>query len=340
MPRTDTYGGDIATRSTGVGKTYAYDEAHDETRPAQLWFQESDEGLTLFIVFYTLACRWSRCLGCNLPSKMSLRPISYKALLQQTDAVFQDPDVVGRLADIRKIILSNNGSVLDQTTFSSTALMYFLVQANLHVHGLRTLTIETRPECVELAELEFIARALEEGDTPTQLEIAIGFEAFDDHIRNDIYRKGLTLNVFEALVREMAPYQYRLKCYFMQKPVPGMTDEEAVIDIQKAIDYLSAKAAQYGIPINMHLCPTYVAAGTPLEQAFRRGEYAPPRLRDVARAAIHARGKPVSIYLGVFDEGMAVEGGSFLRDDNQHIVEHLKRFNRSQDYSILERICV
>jgi radical SAM enzyme (TIGR01210 family) len=332
-------GDEIREYTERAGKNYAFNGTHDERVPAQMWFQESDEGLFLFIVFYTLACRWSRCLGCCLPSKMSLAPVSYKALMAQVDAVFFDPAVLDRSASIRKVILSNNGSVLDQVTFSSTALMYLLARVNLHVPNLDVLTIETRPEYVEMAELEFIARALAEGETRTQLEIAIGFEVFDDRIRNEVYHKGLEKSTFEQLARDVAPYGYRLKCYFMQKPVPGMTDGEAIADIQNGIDYLSHVAAERRIAINMHLCPTYVASGTMLEDAFRKGQYAPPRLQDVARAALHARGKNVSIYIGTFDEGLAVEGGSFVRPGDAVSVAELERFNRTQDFDILRAVC-
>ena len=244
-----------------------------------------------------------------------------------------------RRESIRKVIVSNNGSVLDEATFSSTALMYLLAQLNLNLPNLAVLSIETRPEYVDIAELEFIARALAEGDTPTRLEIAIGFEAFDDHIRNDIFDKGMTLKTFERLVRLTAPYGYHLKCYFMQNPIPGMADAEAVADIRDAIDYLGSLAAKHKVSINMHLNPTFVAAGTVLEKAFRDGEYRPPLLRDVAEAARHARGGPISIFIGLSDEGLAVEGGSFLRKGEDELARELERFNRTQDYDILDKIC-
>ncbi len=329
----------IVESTQKAGKFYNFDEAHDEKLPAQMWFQESDEGLILFIVFYSQACRWSRCLGCNLPSKMSCEHVSYKALVAQIDYIFQDREVIEQRQNIRKVIVSNNGSILDEETFSSTALMYLLAQLNLNLPNLALLSIETRVEYVDVAELEFISRALAEGDTPTQLEIAIGFEAFDDYIRNSIFDKGLSLSLFEDFLGKMASYGYRLKCYFMQKPVPGMTDAEAVTDIQNAVDYLSQMATHYDVGINMHLNPTYVATGTILEEKFRKGEYTPPLLWDVARAAWHARDKSLSIFIGLFDEGLAVEGGSFLREGDEELVKELERFNRTQDHYILDKIC-
>lgn len=335
----DTVERQILYGNEKAGKTYGFDRDHDPTHPAQMWFQESDEGLVLFLVFYTQACRWSRCLGCNLPSKVSQEHVHFKHLMRQVDSVFDDPNVKQHLHKIRKVIISNNGSVLDEDTFSSTALMYLIARLNLHVPKLTTVCMESRPEYVDLAELEFISRALAEGDTPTNLEIAIGFEAFDDHIRNDIFDKGLTLNAFESLSQKLAKYDFALKCYFMQKPVPGMSDEQGVEDIYRAIEYLSAISDTQGTTINMHLNPTYVATGTPLETAFKEGRYHPPRLRDVARAAMAAKNANVSIFIGLSDEGLALPAGSFLKPDNQWMVEPMEKFNQTQDFAILEALC-
>lgn len=339
MHAVDTVQRQIVFGSKKAGKTYNFDQSHDPSQPAQMWFQSSDEGLILFVVFYTQACRWSRCLGCNLPSKVSQEHVDFKFLMQQVDHLFTDARVQSRFQDIRKVIVSNNGSVLDEDTFSSTALMYLIARLNLHVPNLSMLCMESRPEYVDMAELEFISRALAEGDTPTGLEIAIGFEAFNDHIRNDLFDKGLTLGAFESLARKLASYNFSLKCYFMQKPVPGISDDEAVADIINAIDYLSSVASDLGTHINMHLNPTYVATGTALESAFQAGDYMPPRLEDVARAAGAARDKNLTIFIGLSDEGLALPGGSFLRPDNQWMIEPLEKFNRTQDFAILDEIC-
>jgi radical SAM enzyme (TIGR01210 family) len=329
----------VLNASRAAGKTYSFNDSHDENTPMEKWFQESNEGTILFIVFYSLACRWSRCLGCNLPSKMSSRLIKFKALMNQIDGVFSDPEVVRKKDSIKKVIVSNNGSILDEDTYSSTALIYLLAQLNGNLPNLKILSIESRPEYVDLAELEFMSRALAEHEPPVNLEIAIGLEAFDDRIRNDVFHKGLPLKALDSLMEKMAPFGFRLKVYFMQKPVPGMTDAEAVTDVKNAIEYLSQSSDQHRVGVNMHLNPTYVAAGTMLEAAFRKGEYVPPKLIDVAAAARHARGKSVSIFIGLSDEGLSVKGGSFLRDGDKPILDELERFNRTQDFSILDKVC-
>lgn len=320
-------------------KIYSFNEQHDKTKPAQFWFQESHEGVILFIVFYTLACRWSQCLGCNLPSRMSRYHIDFKAIMAQVDYIFNHKEIKKKRQSIRKVIISNNGSVLDEATFSSSALMYLMAHLNLHLPNLSVLSIETRPEFVDHEELEFLSRALNEGDTRTELEIGIGFEAFDNEIRNNFFNKGLPLETFEDLVKKIAPYKYRLKCYFMLKPVPGITDAQAVADIHQAIDYLSRIQKNYNIPINMHLNPTFVAKGTVLEEEFKKGNYYPPKLIDVVLAARHARNKNISIFIGLYDEGLAVDGGTFIREGDKAMVDSLEKFNRSGDFAILDKLC-
>jgi radical SAM enzyme (TIGR01210 family) len=328
----------LLKRSKKAKKTYSFDDDHDEHRPIEMWFQESDEGLVLFVVFYSLACRWSQCLGCNLPSKAAGRHIPFRSIVKQVEYLFNQPEVQAKKGKIRKVIVSNNGSILDQETFSSAALMYFLVQLKLQFPRLGVMSIESRPEYIEITELEFLARALAEGDTPTTLEIAVGFEALSDRIRYDVFLKGLSLASFEKLAGEVAPYGFHLKCYFMLKPVPGLSDEEAKEDIREAIDYLSDIARRYSVAINMHLNPTFVAKGTVLEEAFRSGVYTPPRLRDVAETVLRARDRPISVFIGLSDEGLAVEGGSFLRPGEEAAVRELEEFNRTQDYGILDRM--
>ncbi|MCI5126627.1 MAG: hypothetical protein D3925_19650, partial [Candidatus Electrothrix sp. AR5] len=259
-------------------------------------------------------------------------------LIKQIDYLFSQPEVIERADSIDKLIVSNNGSVLDEATFSSTALMYLMAKVNLHLRTLKVLALESRPEYVETSELEFLARALQEGERATALELCIGFEAFDEHIRNDVFDKGLTLHAFEQLAQMISPYGYRLKCYFMLKPVPGMSNSEAIEDIRQAIDYLDAVSSKYNLAVNMHLNPTYAARGTLLGKAFLQGEYTPPSLLDLAQAAGSAKGKNISLFLGLSDEGLAEQGGSFIQEGDEKLLEHLEEFNRTQDYTLLQKL--
>ncbi len=312
----------------------------ENSRPAQAWFQSSHEGNILFVVFYTLACRWSKCLGCNLYSKMSETHVGYADIIDQVNYIFANERVIKARNSIRKVIVSNNGSVLDHKTFPVTSLLFLIAKIKTFFGQLSVVTLETRPEYVELSTIEIISKALSEGEHPVTLEISIGFEIFNDHFRNNVFNKGLLINEFQKFIEKVSQHGCRLKCYFMQKPVVAMSDAEAVLDIKNAIDYLDYISRHYSIDINMHLNPTYVAVGTMLSDAFSRGEYSPPRLRDVAEAVRHAKGKQLSVFIGLNDEGLSVEGGSFIRPGDQSLVKMLENFNITQNYDMLDWIIV
>lgn len=319
-----------------AGKTHAFNDGHDPNKPFNIFFQDSHEGLILFVIFYTQACQWERCLGCNLSSTAAKGHISFRQIMRQVDNLFSSHEVLHRAKEIRKVIVSNQGSVLDEDTFSTTALVYFAAKCNELLPNLAVLTLESRAEYVDEIELAMLARILKEGETPTTLEIAIGFEIFDDHIRNHMFVKGLTRTKFESMVEQLAKYSFRVKCYFMFKPVPHMTNEEAVRDIELAIDYLSQLQDRIpGSAISIHLNPTYAARGTPLEVALTDSTFVPPMLRDVIRAVRHGEGRDIPIFVGLDDEGLAAPGGSFIREGDEERVLMLNTFNATQNYSVL-----
>jgi len=328
---------DILTKiNRESGKFYSFMEDHNPRLPADYWFQDPPEGMTLFLILYTRACRWARCLGCNLSSTESQFDVPFDDIMKQVDHIFDFLLSREQKENLKKIILSNNGSVLDEATYSTTALLYFAAKMNMNCPNISVLTLETRPEYVDLAELEVLHRALQEGKNPTNLELAIGFEAFDDVIRNDHFQKGLDIETFESMVKKIARYGFKLKCYFMLKPVPGLSEEQAIADIAKGIEYLDSLSQKYTIEINMHLNPTYVARGTALETEFKKGNYQPPKLESIQKAVLAAEQKRISLYVGLNDEGLAVPGGSFKREGDEELLEKLHQFNHTGDFSLLK----
>ena len=262
----------ILTRTLEANKKYGFMNNKNPRILSEYWFQDTIDGRAVFLVFYTQACRYSKCTGCNLPSRMSQHHIGYKDIMMQIRSAFDYVLDEEQKKTLKKIIVSNNGSILDEDTFSTTALIYLISIINSECPNIDVLTLETRPEYVDIEELEVLSRALAEGDTPTSLELAIGFEAYDEIIRNQKFNKGLSLEKFEELAGMMAAIntkftrkfpddfrKMRLKTYFMLKPVSGITDREAVEDIEKGIEYLDRLATEYDLNINMHLNPPYVA---------------------------------------------------------------------------------
>lgn len=67
-----------------------------------------------------------------------------------------------------------------------------------------------------------------------------------------------------------------------------------------------------------------------------RGGVFPPLLENVKKAVIHGEDKKISIYVGLNDEGLAVPGGSFIRDGDEEVLKRLEEFNLTQNYKILK----
>lgn len=323
-----------------AGKAMELDDVKSLHEPVDFWFQESYEGRILFPVFKTPPCRHGKCAFCGLTETSTTRQMELDHFGDQIDFIFRNRQVQAQASEIAKVILSNQGSMLDEDTFPNLALFHLFYKMARRLQNLKIVCLESRPEYVDDIELEMLRRILREVRQDIQLEIAIGYEAHDDHLRQECLKKGLVLrgdrpNSLEHLCQRMAEHGFLLKCYFMQKPWPGMTDEQAIEDVQGGIAFLDEMAKKYGVQVSMHLNPTFAAEGTMLADAFREGQFVPPRLVDVARATLFAREMQVPIFLGLNDEGLAVPGGSFLREKDLWMVEIMEEFNRTQEYDLL-----
>jgi radical SAM enzyme (TIGR01210 family) len=257
--------------------------------------------------------------------------------MQQVDHVFKLVLNSKQKLKLKKIIVSNNGSVLDEVTFPKQALLYFISRMEYHCPNVSLLTIETRAEYALVSEFESIERALKKGKRTIALELAVGVEVFNNKIRNRIYKKGLSNKTFERFAAKVASFNYQLKTYFMLKPVPDMSDEEAVTDIINAVVYLDSISERYNLKINLHLNMTYVSTGTKLMEAFEKNQYSLASLSLVPKAILAAENTRLTVYLGLYDEGLAIEDGHFEKVGNLQLIKMLHQFNQTQDYGLLKK---
>ena len=320
-------------------KKYEFNDEHNPSTLLDFWWQNSPEGKTLFVVFYTKSCAWNRCEGCNLPMLSASKQIRPEDLTKQIDYIFTYIIKDHNYKDVKKIILSNNGSMFDERTFPTPLLNYLFLQLSLKLPNLKKVALETRPEfCSEysLMMIDKVLNAMRTTENKISIEIAVGFEIFDTDLRNKNFKKGLSFKIFRQLVDRITPFNYEIKTYFMVKPVAGMTEVEGKNDILKAIDYIDDIRKEKNAIINIHLNPTYAAKETSLEEAFYNGTFSPPQLITVIELLIYANNKNIEIFAGLYDEGLAVEGGTCLRTKDMKYVSHIEDFNQSQDISNLE----
>jgi len=274
----------------------------------EFWFYNSTIGKALFLILYTPKCRYAKCSGCNLPSLSSQdKTTSPSAVYKQVDNVLQNSISVAEKTSIKEVILSNNGNLFDIKTMPTLSLLYTINTFIEELPSLQKIIIESRIEYLNEHQLKTINEVLSaHEDRNIQIEIALGFEIFDDEIRNGYYKKGLYKSSIENLMPLFSKYNISLKFYMMYKAVPQMTTQDAIVDINNTSQYVHDLVEKYGVAINMHISPTYVAVGTLLEKEFNEGKYTPPGPKEINMLCDELTlYNNVSYYISLNDEGLS-----------------------------------
>ncbi len=279
----------------------------------------------LLIIFNTKRCAY-QCYFCQLPAKSSKTWISGRDIIEQFKYVIYE--VKDALSILDRVTLSNEGSVLDQGTFPSDALLE-IADCVHQLRRVRTLVLETRLEYVEskfLQELKRVAMRV-------SLNILTGFETHDPDIRDNILGKRESLAEFEKGLDQVAASNAYLTAYVLYKPSYEMTDEEAYEEAQKSIDYLARECNGRGIPFSIRLNPMYSADGSRWQKKVANfPQFKPPRLTDVMRLAQKNAERGISIYIGLSTEGL--DDGSTYRSRNDfspELIRPIKIMNENND---------
>jgi len=279
-----------------------------DDKAMEFWFYNSSIGKALFLILYTPKCRYAKCSACNLPSLSSKeKKISPSAVYKQVDNVLKESISTKEKESIKEVILSNNGNLFDIKTMPTLALLYTINTFIEELPNLKKIIIESRIEYLSEHQLKTINEVLsahEERDI--QIEIALGFEIFDDEIRNGYYKKGFHKTSLEKLMPLFSKYHISLKFYMMYKAVPQMSTQDAIIDINNTSKYAHNLVNIFGVKINMHISPTYVAVGTLLEKEYNEGNYIPPGPKDINMLCNEfLLFNNVSYYISLNDEGLS-----------------------------------
>jgi len=295
---------------------------HSE-QPILFWFYNSVIGRSLFLVLYTPRCRYKTqkggCSGCNLPTVSSTsKKLNTQDVLSQIDNTFEANLSVGEKDSIQELMLSNNGSILDPKTMDTESLKYAVIKAVEELPNLKKIIFETRiDDYTNIKQLKIIQEMLKEHSIDIMLEIAIGFEIFNDKLRNGYYKKGLKISILEEKMILLSALDISLKVYMMYKPVPNslMSVDEAIFDLNAAVKYFSTFVESHKLNINLHISPTYLATGTPLYKAYKENKYTPPSNKDIERMYNSLDLKEnLSYYISMNDEGL----GADIMDDMEY----------------------
>lgn len=274
-------------------------------QPVCFWFYESHYGIGLFIVLYSLKCRYAKCIGCSLHELSSPENLNTQMeIYKQIDYVIEEISNEEKKM-VNEIILSNNGNMMDSATMPTLSLLYIIDKCITHFPGLKKVILESRLEYINEAKLDNLQETI--NNKGIELEIAFGLEIFDDFYRNNFYKKGIKIETLEKMMEVFTNYNLSVRVYMMFKACAQMNLEESIIDINQAANYLSQIASKRNIKIILHISPTYVAKGSQLETLYHLGQYKPPDLYDIEQLLNNLEVyKNISYYISFNDEGLSL----------------------------------
>jgi len=271
-------------------------------------FLETD----LLVIFNTKRCRY-KCHFCQLPEKSVREWVSEGEITSQFANVLLKCKHALSLLD--RVTLSNEGSVLDESTFPRPALEA-IVRAINELRRVRRLVLETRIEYVDegaLTKLNAVAPR-------TRLDVLTGFETLDERIRDEVLGKQETLAQFiDGLDRLSRVPRAMITCYVLLKPDPTMSDAAAIAEALESIRFLKRQTEKRGLELFIRLNPMYSAEGSAWARRAQAAGFLPPRLSDALEVARETVNIGVSVYIGLSAEGLApIQSTYMAREDYTH----------------------
>jgi len=283
----------------------------------------------LVVSFYTRKCQF-QCSYCALPLRSASGDVSEADLSAQIDEVFDE--YAPRLNGFQQFSFGNEGSALDRRRFHPASLHRLLERA-ADMTALEVLSVETRPEYARREALEDV-RARTRAPV---IDVTIGFETQDDHLRQVVLRKNITRLLLEDRVRVLGDLGMRLTSYVMVKPAPGMTDEQGAREAIATMEYLAELCGRHGVGLVVYLTPMYVAQGSYLERTTSPGDWVPPAIQSIFDVAVAGWRMGLPVYCGLWSEELADEAHDFRGRDGYDpaLRKALVRFNGTGDASHL-----
>ncbi len=305
----------------------------DKTKPLFHWYVDCTVGKELVLALYTRPCRYGRCAFCSLPAMSDGgETVSARDIEKQVDYILSQYSNE-QLNAVGKVSVYTASSSLDQECLPTRSLLYVALKMS-DFPNLKLFSLETRPEYVEDWELKALKNVL--GNKVT-IEAGIGYETFSLELRNTVLKKGLTTEELRGLLALLAENDMAMKAYLMLKPHYSLSEEEGITEAVNGVKELHTLSKEFKVPISVHLNPTYIAKGCSLTDDMIKYGFLPPELSSVLAVLKTASELGVPVYVGLDDEGMAVEGGTFRTTglNKEKTVAALKAYNHHQNFDRL-----
>lgn len=291
-----------------------------------------------FIVFRTNGCSYNLCTMCGFGQHAispDLLQIKEEHLLRQFRYGIESAEFEKNGA-IEQIDLLSLGSFLDDQEISETARIRIMRMIS-EMSGVRKILIESRTEFVNTSCLKILKKSLR---TDQVLELAVGVESSDHHIRNTILKKGLDWQNLEKAIKVCSHNNLEFHAYLLIKP-QTLSESEAIKDAANSAESIAALANRYDVPFRIAFQPVFITQNTVLENLFEAGKYDILNLWSVIEVIRRTHHIGI-IFVGLNDENLSdnrrPRSCPLCTSKIRYLIEE---FNAKQDISVFDSLlCV
>ena len=308
--------------------------------PVSFWIKEdrliNGKGKEFTVILKTKGCNWALgqwggCSMCSYVQDSYIREITPKNIINQFEfALTKKLDEINNSTDNYVIKLFNSGSFLDDNEISNEVRKHIFNKV-VEIPQITEIVIESRVEYINEEKVKEI-KDLSNGK---YIEVAIGLESTDDHIRNNYVNKGLVFEDFLNAINLLKTYDLGIRVYLLLKP-PFLNEQAAIDDCIKSIeDLIDLKV--HTISIN----PVNIQKDSYVEYLWRQNRYRPPwyySLFKVLREVLKNYTNIESIRLISDPSGAGTNRGihnCLNKECNALMQETLKNFVLTQDAKII-----
>jgi radical SAM enzyme (TIGR01210 family) len=286
------------------------------------------------VILAAPGCAWARqsggCSNCSFATALAIhRPVTSDEYRHQlAHALTQIRPGTGPV----QLDLFVSGSFLNPEEVPVAAQEQMLQRAAQHPR-IKSILIETRPEYATREALARVVAAA--GGVP--LEVAIGLESADPEILEHRIKKGFSWSDFELAAGRVAEAGAGLLTYVLLKPI-ATGEAEAIADAIATSKKVLALGKELDLDTRIALEPCFVGPGTPLAEAFARGDYRPPWLWSVI-AVVRQVMEHGPVLVGLSDEGLQpAQVAHNCEHCSDRVRQALAELNLAQDPSTLDEL--
>jgi archaeosine synthase beta-subunit len=245
------------------------------SNPISYWIKEdrllNEIGKEFTIILRTRGCKWALsdtggCSMCGYIKDSYIKNVESHHIINQFQKAWN-----AKIEEIEKdsfnfiIKIFNSGSFFDDEEMNEDT-RELIYQKISQVDKIKEIVVESRVEFLDKTKLKKMKEML--GNK--HIEIAIGLETSNDHIRIKYLNKGLLYDDFLSAVKLCKSYQLGVRVYLLLKP-PFLNEKSAIDDCVTSIKKLIELKVNT-ISIN----PINIQKGTLVEYLWKKKLYRPP----------------------------------------------------------------